>query len=220
MADPQDLTYILNKLPQEVRTLLAKYGRVRTFEKGSMIYYPGAVCDYVPVILSGEIKVYLVSDTGREILLYSVREKETCMLTNLSVLKEKPYPAYAVSSKISSILLVEANTARQLFESYQAWRDFVLDMFVKDGWLLASRMSDVISRRVDKRLAELLLRRLEEGNVIKTTHEEIAKDLGTAREVVTRILKRFESQGMLSVGRGKIVILDTEALRNFLSSVT
>jgi len=207
------------RLPEQVRKAVFERGSVKPFKEGSIIYYPGAVCDYVPLVLSGEIKVYLTTENGREILLYKVTDGETCMLTNLSVLRDKPYPAYAVAFRESRVLLIPSERAKELFNSYPEWREFVLDMFVKDGWLLASRMSEVISRRVDKRLAEYILENVGNKGVIFVTHEDIAKDLGTVREVVSRILKRFESQGALKVSRGRIEIVDIQKLKH-LSSVT
>ena len=202
------------------RSLIMDTSSVGSFPKGSVLYYPGANCNAVPIVLNGEVKVYVTSESGREVLLYTVSYMETCMLTNLSVLRDKPYPAYAVTSEDSEILLIPDSSAKLMFERFPQWREFVLDAFVKDGWYLASHMSEVISRRVDKRLAEYLIQRANSSGRVVATHEEIAKDLGTVREVVTRILKRFESQGVLRVGRGEIVIVDTSALREFLSSVT
>ncbi|WP_457601627.1 Crp/Fnr family transcriptional regulator [Hydrogenivirga sp.] len=202
---------------EEFKSLLLQNGSLASFKKGSVLYYPGETCGAVPIVLSGQVKVYITSEEGREVLLYTVSRGETCMLTNLSVLKDKPYPAYALASVDSSIFLIPDRVAKNLFERFSPWREFVLDAFVKDGWSLAFHMSEVISRRVDKRLAEYLLRLSHPSGVLRVTHEEVARDLGTVREVVTRILKKFETQGFIVVGRKEIRVVDREGLKNFVS---
>jgi CRP/FNR family transcriptional regulator len=102
--------------------------------------------------------------------------------------------------------VIPAEKANYLFEKYSYWRNFVLDMVVKNVYGLFLVLNELISKRVDRRLVEYIKNNAK-GNVIKATHEEIARDIGTAREVVSRLLKELEREGYLEITRGEIRIL-------------
>jgi CRP/FNR family transcriptional regulator len=185
---------------------LISFSQPVSLKKGTMVGYPGAVCELVPIVLEGSVKVYFIAEKGREIFLYRIGRGETCILTNLSVLKKTPYPVYAVCEEDVLGYVIPAEKANYLFEKYSYWRNFVLDMVVKNVYGLFLVLNELISKRVDRRLVEYIKNNAK-GNVIKATHEEIAKDIGTAREVVSRLLKELEREGYLEITRGEIRVL-------------
>jgi len=185
---------------------LIRYAQFVGLKKGTMVGHPGAVCEAVPIILDGSLKVYFTAENGREIFLYRVDRGETCILTNLAVLKKTYYPAYAVCEEDVLGYVIPADRAVYLFEKYSYWRNFVIDMIVKNVYGLFLVLNELISKRVDQRLLDYL-KTFAKNGVVKATHEEIARDIGTAREVVSRLLKELEREGYVEIGRGEVRIV-------------
>ncbi|WP_448587302.1 Crp/Fnr family transcriptional regulator [Thermocrinis sp.] len=185
---------------------LVKCSQFVSLKKGTFVWHPGAVCEAVPIILEGSVKVYFSAENGREIFLYRIERGETCVLTNLAVLRKTYYPAYAVCEEDVLGYVILADRAVYLFDKYSYWRNFVIYMMVKNVYGLFLVLNELISKRVDQRLTDYL-RTMAKDGLIRATHEEIARDIGTAREVVSRLLKELEREGYLEVRRGKIRIV-------------
>ena len=170
-------------------------------------------CHQLALVLSGTARVYKLAESGREITLYRVSAGECCILTASCILSGRPFPAFAVSESPVAAALLPASQVTAWMTSQPAWRDYVWD-------LLATRLADVISlveevafRRLDERLAEYLLGKANDRLEVHATHQQAATDLGTSREVVSRILKDFEARGLVTLGRGLIAVRDADALR-------
>jgi CRP/FNR family transcriptional regulator len=181
---------------------------------GSPICDQGMQCQHLALIISGTARVYKLGENGREITLYRIGSGESCILTASCIVNGSPFPAFAVCEEPIEALVIDSNKVRQWTDEFPVWRNYLFS-------LISDRLGDVISvieevafRRVDRRLAGYLLQRTR-GNVrdtIKITHQAIASDLGTSREVVSRILKDFEHQGVISVSRGQLRIDDPAGL--------
>ncbi len=172
----------------------------------TVILKPGSSLDFTPIVLNGIINVYITLENGREILLYKIENNQTCMLTNLSIIQKTPYPAWAKTLEDTQCLIIPTNKALEFLDKYKYWRNFVLEMIAQNTYSILTTINEIISKRIDKRLINYLYERSKKSSTINITHEEIAKDLGTSREVITRLLKAFEEEDLLELGRGKIII--------------
>ena len=174
----------------------------------------GNECTNLNLILEGTVRVYKIGENGHEITLYRIGSGESCILTASSILSNSQSPALAITESKVKALVVPAETVRKWMNESTPWRNFVYE-------LLSKRLADVIAvieevtfRRMDSRLAFWLLEQTWNENSIYTTHQHIAEEMGTAREVVSRILKDFESLGAIKLMRGEIEMIDQEILMN------
>ncbi|MCU7917241.1 MAG: Crp/Fnr family transcriptional regulator [Candidatus Thiodiazotropha sp. (ex Epidulcina cf. delphinae)] len=180
-----------------------------TLKPSQPICQQGMQCSHLALVIEGMARVYKIGESGREITLYRIGPGESCILTASCIMNGKPFPAFAVCEQAIEALIVNTADVMRWADEAPAWRNYLFS-------LVNDRLSDVISiveeiafRRVDRRLATYLLQRTEATeNRMQATHQAIASDLGTSREVVSRILKDFEQQKMISVARGKIRILN------------
>ncbi len=189
----------------------------RFFQSVSLIKLPaaqpicqqGSQCSHLALVLSGQARVYKIGDNGREITLYRIGPGESCILTASCIVNGQPFPAFAVSEEpIEAVLINPADVVRWS-EEISAWRKYLFS-------LVSNRLSEVIGiveeiafRRVDTRLASYLVQNAEPNSErIEQTHQAIASDLGTSREVVSRVLKDMEQRRLILVQRGAIQILD------------
>lgn len=183
----------------------------RRLEAGTAVFAEGQDCPFVPVVVSGSVRVYKTAASGREVTLYRIGPGESCMLTGSCVLSGARFPAAAMAETASVALAVPARRFRFWMGRHAAWRDYVFD-------LLSRRLSEVILtveeiafRRVDARLAERLAR--APSAEIRLTHRALAAELGTAREVVSRLLKDFERERLVRTTRLAVRVLDRDGLR-------
>ncbi|MES9971615.1 MAG: Crp/Fnr family transcriptional regulator [Candidatus Thiodiazotropha sp.] len=175
----------------------------------------GMQCSHLALVIEGSARVFKISENGREITLYRIGPGESCILTASCIMSQKPFPAFAVSELPIQALLVATSDVVKWSNQEPAWRDYLFR-------LISDRLSDVISvveevafRRVDRRLAAYLLQYTDkDDNRIQVTHQSIASDLGTSREVISRILKDFEQQGLISITRGAITLDDRQGLNS------
>ncbi len=177
---------------------------------GSLIYSQGDVCRAIAFVLSGGIRVYKTGENGREITLYDLGPGETCILNASSILSGGGYPANAAASMETRVALLDAARFRHLMAASEDLREFVFALIsIRLGDVMAL-VEEVAFGRMDERLTEYLRERsVSSGpssdiSVLNTTHQKIANDLGTSREVVSRLLKDFERRGLLELHRNTI----------------
>lgn len=183
-------------------------------EPGQFICHQGAECAHLALVLSGTARVYKLGENGREITLYRIGRGESCILTASCILSQLPFPAVAVCEETVEAAVIPAGLIRQWLAESALWRDYVFG-------LVAHRMADIISlveevvfRRMDQRIADYLVQHSSDDKQrIEITHQLMASDLGTSREVVSRILKDFESRGLIRVARGSVEIMEGEQLQ-------
>jgi len=173
---------------------------------GKQIYSEGDDCSAIAFVLSGEIRVFKTGQTGREITLYEIGPGETCILNASCILSGRSYPANAVALTDVDVFLVPSAAFRRLVDEHEQMRDFVFT-------LLSRRLSDVMELveevafgRMDERLMEYLIEKSADGK-LETTHQKIAGDLGTSREVVSRLLKDLERKQTVRLSRNSITLL-------------
>jgi CRP/FNR family transcriptional regulator len=183
--------------------------------KGKYIFREGDECSHLALLISGRVRVYKIAESGREITLYRIAASESCILTVSCIMSGIPFPALAVAETDLQAALVPAAPVCQWMGQSEAWRKLIFGMISQRFSDVLSVLEEVTFQRMDSRIAAYLLSQLKtHGRSIEITHQQIAAELGTSREVVSRILGNFESQGMISRYRGKINVLDRVKLEN------
>jgi len=167
------------------------------------VFLEGERVDAIALLISGVVRVYKIGEMGREITLYRFGNGESCILTANAILNQKRFPAVAVVERAAEAVMIPADTFRDWVGRYDLWREFVFDLLSQRLSSVMSIVDEVVFRRMDGRIAGLLLSRLRAGSRIQTTHQEIAAELGTSREVVSRILEGFASAGLIDALRGR-----------------
>jgi CRP/FNR family transcriptional regulator len=185
---------------------LLRAGTIVDFPSGRQIYSEGDACSAIAFVLSGEVRVYKSGETGREITLYEIGPGETCILNASCLLSGTSYPAHAVTSAEGSMLLVPAPDFRRMVAEHESLRDFVFTLLSQRLSLVMELIEEVAFGRMDGRLMDYLVEK-SENNKLETTHQKIANDLGTSREVVSRLLKDFERKQAVSLSRNSIILL-------------
>lgn len=213
-----DLLPFWGQLSDNEQNLILDKISLRRFEKGQSIHPGVDNCTGILVVASGHIRTFILSETGKEITLFRLFERDICILTSSCVLRNITFDIHVEAEKDSEIYLIPSDIHQVLCSSNFAVKDFVAQ-------IMASRLSDVmwvmeqvVFMSMDKRLANFLLEQvnIEGTEKLLLTHEDIAKNLGSAREVVTRMLKYFQSEGMVSLSRGTVLITDAKKLNQLL----
>lgn len=175
----------------------------KTFAGNQVIYSEGDACSAIAFIISGEVRVFKIGEGGREITLYEIEKGETCILNASCILAKMSYPAHAVTMLDTELLLIPAGDFRGLLARYEEMRDFVFNLLSRRLTSVMTLVEEVAFRRMDLRLSEYIEEKSDDGK-LNSTHQKIANDLGTSREVVSRLLKDFERQGAIILSRNLI----------------
>lgn len=172
----------------------------------------GVICANLALILSGSVKVYKMSRKGREVTLYRIGKGDSCVLTAACLMNSNPFPATAKSETEVEALLIPATYAKAWTTQNSWWNEFVFNMVSDRFGEIIDVLDNAIFIPVEARLAYFLLNNAETQS-LGITHQQIADELGTSREVVSRILKGFEKQALVKLNRGAIEILDYKQLK-------
>jgi CRP/FNR family transcriptional regulator len=188
-----------------LRDLIA-VSRRQSVPSGSQIYREGDACSGIAFVLSGNIRVYKIGQTGREITLYEIGPGETCILNASCILAGQSYPAHAAAVEDTELLLVPAAEFRRMVSGHEMMREFVFSLLSRRLSGVMELVEEVAFGRMDERLTDYLVERSADDR-LETTHQRIASDLGTSREVVSRLLKDLERAGKVRLSRNEIVLL-------------
>ncbi len=206
----------LLQLEPHARDILAKSARIVEAPVGTIGYREGGACGAYVMRLAGQSRVYKMSSSGREILLYRVAAGETCVITTTCLLGNSNYPASTIVEEPIKDVIIPSAAFNQLMVDSKVFRTFVMTNY---GALISDLivlLDEVAFHSLDARLAKLLL---DTGSAtISRTHQLIADELGTAREVVSRQLKRFEQKGWVTLGRGHVELTNRPALKKLAAS--
>jgi len=183
-----------------------------TVPAGEAVFREGDRCSNFLLVTDGAVRVQKLSENGREIVLYRVEEGQSCILTTACMLGGKAYDAEAYTeTEVHAVALPFAAFQKALHGS-QGFREFVFGAYSDRVTELLMLIDSISFGRIDRRLAVHLLEHADAEGELKLTHQELARDLGTAREVISRMLKDFERRGMVLLGRGRISLQDRSAL--------
>ena len=198
------------------REILTKTARLVEAPIGTIGYREGGACGAYVMRLAGQSRVYKMSSSGREILLYRVAAGETCVITTTCLLGNSNYPASTIVEQAIQDVIIPAAAFNQLMIDSKVFRTFVMTNYGALITDLIVLLDEVAFHHLDARLAKLLI---EDGSEkISRTHQLMADELGTAREVVSRQLKRFEQKGWVVLGRGQLEISDRVKLLHLANS--
>jgi CRP/FNR family transcriptional regulator len=195
---------------------LRRFISTARFPAGTVLLDEGSRCETLLLVRSGAIRVIKASPAGREITLYFVQAGEMCVLGISCLLSDHRYPATAVTKVDTDALVVPGGIFRELFREEPAVQQFVIDLFSLRLTAVMTLVEEVAFRKMDQRLAAFLLRESSGGpglyRPVEMSHEQIAGHLGTAREVVSRILSQFEEDGLIALERRRVRIADPAKL--------
>jgi len=163
------------------------------------------------MLLEGTVRVQKSSEDGREITLYRVEAGESCIMTTTCLISDDQYGAEGIAETDVTLAVVPPATFNRLLAQSEKFRNFVFEVYAKRMSMLMMLVEEVVFKKLDKRLAQLLLD--HKSDQFDVTHQDIAMELGSVREVVSRQLKVFERQKFIKLGRGNIKILDRSGLQ-------
>jgi CRP/FNR family transcriptional regulator, anaerobic regulatory protein len=207
----QSLALLQSADPQLSREFRAEAFFAR-IPAGRDVFVEGDQVDAIALLISGVVRVYKIGETGREITLYRFGNGESCILTANAILSRKSFPAIATVEREAEAVMIPADVFRDWVKRHDPWREFVFDLLSERLSTVMAVVDEVVFQRMDRRVAALLLSKSGSQHPIRITHQEIAAELGSSREVISRILENFAQQGLLESGRGTIEILDVEEL--------
>ncbi|MDL2313777.1 Crp/Fnr family transcriptional regulator [Desulfovibrio sp. OttesenSCG-928-C14] len=190
---------------------------LKSIRQGSQLTDSGASCQFMTFVLAGCIKIFKLSPEGREITLFRVRPGECCIMSAACILSGRPFPAMAVAEEDLSAVALSGMVFADFFSRSAALRQYIMGMFADRFEAMAMLLEEVTFNRMDKRLAKFLMQKGRRGR-LQTTHEAIAFELGTAREVVSRLLNDFQKKGYVRLARGELFIESPEALARLSES--
>jgi CRP/FNR family transcriptional regulator len=222
MISAQQLNHLVRVLPVLEHAdpeLLREFQQKAFFARipeGRDVFIEGDQVDAIALLISGVVRVYKIGETGREITLYRFGNGESCILTANAILSQKNFPAVATVEKEAEAVMIPSDTFRDWVRRYDLWREFVFELLSQRLSSVMEIVEEVAFHRMDARTASLLSEIGRKSDLIHITHQEIAAELGSSREVISRILEDFSAQGILEVSRGLIRILDREALSSRL----
>jgi len=219
---PADKRDVLSKLtwfteaPADLQRAISESGTVVHLEPGEYFLREGDSCASFAIVASGRMRVFKLGENGHEITLYHVGAGEACPLNVACILSDRPVPAMARVEEDTDALVIPAEMFRRWIAEHEWLRAFVFQMFSTRLAEVMSLVEEVAFRRMDHRLARRLCDLLIDAGPqasVETTHADLAADLGTAREVVSRLLKEFERLGAIGLSRGRILLRSADVLR-------
>ncbi|NVK33158.1 MAG: Crp/Fnr family transcriptional regulator [Rhodobacteraceae bacterium] len=203
----------LSDLPDPERQRIASAVRQIELPAKTTIFSPGAPCEGWVIVERGSVKVTMTSESGRDILLYRVRDGESCVMTTSSLFSNEPYAVSGTTEVATTALMMPSRYAHEAIAQSETFRQFIFRGFGQRMIELLHTMEGAVFQRLDSRIASLLLERAGQQSDIAITQSEIASELGSAREVICRLLARMSDDGLLQTRRGAIQILDRPALQ-------
>jgi len=184
-------------------------GQIKSFPAGAVILNLNAYIKSIPIVLSGSIKVIRTDENGLEILLYYIKPGESCIMSFLAGIHNDTSKIKAIVEEDAEILLIPIDKAGKWIKEFPAWTDFIFNLYQKRFEELLEVVNAIAFQKLDIRLFQLLRQKsgLFESNKICVTHQQLADDLGTSRESVSRILKQMEHSKLIALSRNKITLL-------------
>jgi len=209
----------LQKIEDQVgREICDSISNIVSLSHGSTVFHEGDPCEAYLLCIEGNVRVFKRSPDGRELMLYRVSAGQSCALTTGCLMSDKPYPASSVTEcVVQAVTISRKDFFRGLSES-PGFRDFVLNGYGDQLIQLMSLIRGLAFNRLDVRIAECLLYDSQQSDLVKKTHQDLATELGTVREVITRELKFMREANWIKVQRGSIRILDRNALSQLVLS--
>jgi len=202
----------LRRATPEASSEFRRAARLARWPVGKPLFSAGEHVPALALIVSGVVRVFKTGRTGREITLYRIGTGETCILSVNAILTRQPIPAAAAVEQRVEAVTIPAEVLRDWVQRHDLWRQFVFELISQRLMKVLNLVDDVVFRRLDTRIAALLLERGRTQNPLRITHQEIAAELGTSREVISRILEDLAAAGTVRSTRCRIEICDPRPL--------
>ena len=218
----QDYFPIWEKLEPAQQNRLLDSLIARKVEKGTVIHNGSMDCTGLLMVESGQLRAYILSDEGREITLYRLFDRDICLLSASCMIRSIRFDVTVVAEKDTRLWIIPAEVYKGVMESSAPAANFTNELmatrFTDVMWLI----EQIMWKSLDKRLAAFLLEEaaIEGSNELKITHEAIANHMGSHREVITRMLRYFQGEGLVRLSRGMVAILDEERLKSLAGTDT
>lgn len=192
----------------EIKEKLLQYGNVKTFSEGETVQNENAYIKAIPIVMKGSIRVMRTDEEGREILLYYIKPGESCIMSFLGGIHEDTSKVKAIAEEKTEILFIPVEKVRGLIKEFPEWLDYIFNLYHKRFEELLGVVNAVAFKKMDERLLHYIKRKsdLTKSHTLYVTHEQLANELGTARVVVSRLLKQMEDEGLVELGRNKITL--------------
>ena len=219
IMEVQDFFPVWAQLTPSQQHKLTDSAMSRNIPKGTVLAGSSTECTGLLLVCSGQLRAFILSDEGREITLYRLFERDICLLSASCMLRSMQFEIMIAAEKDTQLLIIPADVYQRITKESAPAANFTTEImaarFSEVMWL----MEQIMWKSFDRRLARFLLDEsaLEETALLHLTHETIANHLGTAREVVTRMLRYFQSEGLVHLSRGAVEITDTQKLRELAS---
>jgi CRP/FNR family transcriptional regulator, anaerobic regulatory protein len=189
---------------------LNEFGTIYEFQSGKVITEPGQFIKMVPIVLEGAVKILRMDEDGKELFLYYLEQGETCALSLTCCSAAKPSEIKAVAEEKTILLGIPIQKHEEWQDKYKQWKDFVSMTYQARFQEMLVALDAVAFKRMDERLMRYIVTKMKQQktNELHTTHQEIANELGTSREVISRLLKQLEKKKWIELGRNVIYIRD------------
>lgn len=202
--------------PAELQSTVLAAARYVRLAPGEFLFREGDASSEFAAVGRGSIRVFRIGATGREITLYHVRSQESSLVSMLAVLLGRPVIATGQAEVATEAVVLPASALRDLVVASESMRRYIFETVTRGLVEVTTLLEDVAFRTMDSRLAALLLQHFDTTDVIAMRHEDIASELGTAREVVSRLLEDYERRGAIHLSRGRVEMRDEAVLRQLL----
>ena len=201
---------VFGQLPDAEVEEIVRGAATRQAPAGTILFEAASPCTGFPMLLEGSVRVVKSAPNGREVQLYRVSPGESCLLSSSCLLGGAPYAATGIAETAVTLLALPPALFRRLLAEHRPFRDYVFSLFSERLADLMALVEAVTFQKLDQRLAALLLGK---GELVRTTHQALADELGSVREMVSRLLSNFQDRGWVELGREQIRITDAAALR-------
>ena len=204
-----DISLVVFKSSPKVMEQLLAYGITKKFIEGDVILREDAYIKAIPIVSSGSLRVMRTEDDGREILLYYINAGESCIMSFLGGLHHDTSKVTAIAEEETEIILLPIEKVSLLIKESPEWLDYIFRLYHKRFEELLEVVNAIAFKKVDERLLDFIKKKSEltKSKTLIITHEKLANELGTARVVVSRLLKHMEDQGLVKLGRNKISLV-------------
>lgn len=204
-----------DKLDEREQELFCSYSNTQSYKKGEFVHDKQEDCLGILMVMKGQVRVYIQSDEGKEITLFRLGKGEVCTLSAACVMQEISFEIMIEATVESELLITGVTYVKKLMEKNLYAENYIYRQTAERFSDVMWAVSEILFKSFDRRLAGFLEEeRLKTGSaVITETHDEIARNMGSAREVVSRMLKYFEKEGIVALSRGTVKILDAARLR-------
>jgi CRP/FNR family transcriptional regulator len=196
------------QISPELKAKLSELGFEKTFEENEVILRESSYIKAIPIVLQGSLRVMRTEEDGRELLLYYIKAGESCIMSFLGGIHDDTSKINAVAEEKTELLLIPMDKISLLVKDFPEWLDYIFKLYHKRFEELLDVVDAIAFKKLDERILDFVKNKakLSNSKVINLTHEQIANELGSARVVVSRLLKQLETEGVVELGRNKITL--------------